>query len=351
MPRRSTARPSQQLGAPNYYELYRASASSSTRLAEQCRELLDETEQLWEDARRPPLPLAARDRALGGARAGTSPGSSARPSWDQLFPSDRMVPALEATLTDLGVDLRSQENVHLDLETAPVEDAARVLRADRGARARSMLVIQPIGGNDDWAALFHEAGHTEHFAHTTRDLTMEARRLGDNAVTEGWAMLLQHLDHRAGVAQPPARLPAARRARLRRRGLAPLLRPPLLREAPVRARVPPGRRPAAMRGRYDEILGDALKLPPIPRLPRRHRRQLLRDRLPARWAFEAQLRELPARASSATTGSPRRDAGDAAARAVVARAGPTADELLRDVTGAKLEMAAVADRVREGLGA
>ena len=56
-----------------------------------------------------------------------------------------------------------------------------------------MLVIQPIGGPDDWRALFHEGGHTEHFAHTSRDLSMEEKRLGDNAVTEGWAMLLQHL--------------------------------------------------------------------------------------------------------------------------------------------------------------
>jgi len=56
-----------------------------------------------------------------------------------------------------------------------------------------MLVIQPIGGKDDWEALFHEAGHTEHYANTSADLPMEARRLGDMAVTEGWAMLMQHL--------------------------------------------------------------------------------------------------------------------------------------------------------------
>ena len=58
---------------------------------------------------------------------------------------------------------------------------------------RVVLVIQPIGGVDDWRALFHEAGHTEHFAHTRADLPVEERRLGDFAVTEGWAMLLEHL--------------------------------------------------------------------------------------------------------------------------------------------------------------
>ena len=75
-----------------------------------------------------------------------------------------------------------------------------------------MLVIQPIGGRDDWEALFHEAGHTEHYAHTSPDLPMEAKRLGDMAVTEGWAMLLAAPRHRAGVAQPPPRRPARRRS-------------------------------------------------------------------------------------------------------------------------------------------
>ena len=54
-------------------------------------------------------------------------------------------------------------------------------------------MIKPQGGPEDWRALFHEAGHTEHFAHTSPSLSVEERRLGDNAVTEGWAMLLEHL--------------------------------------------------------------------------------------------------------------------------------------------------------------
>ena len=46
-----------------------------------------------------------------------------------------------------------------------------------------MLVIQPLGGPDDWQGLFHEAGHTEHFAHMSPGLAIEERKLGDNAVT------------------------------------------------------------------------------------------------------------------------------------------------------------------------
>src|SRR4029450_11862288 len=114
------------------------------------------------------------------------------PEWDEVFPADRMVPALDGTLADLGIDLQSQQNVTLDLEERP-NKSPRAFCAPIEVPDRVVLVIQPIGGPDDWRALFHEGGHTEHFAHTSRDLTMEEKRLGDNAVTEGWAMLLQHL--------------------------------------------------------------------------------------------------------------------------------------------------------------
>ena len=57
-----------------------------------------------------------------------------------------------------------------------------------------MLVIQPIGGKDDWEALFHEAGHTEHFANTSADAARSRRGAsGDPAVSEGWAALLERL--------------------------------------------------------------------------------------------------------------------------------------------------------------
>src|SRR5205823_12980966 len=112
--------------------------------------------------------------------------------WDEFFPADKMLPALEATLADFGIDLAAQENVHLDIEQRPAK-SPRAFCAPIEVPQKVMLVIQPIGGRDDWEALFHEAGHTEHYAHTDPGLPMEARRLGDMAVTEGWAMLMQHL--------------------------------------------------------------------------------------------------------------------------------------------------------------
>jgi hypothetical protein len=179
------------LGAPNYFELYQRFGFGLDELAEECRALLDETERLWAEAGdrlfRARLGIGLREaRTYDVARLFRAP------ELDASYPSDQMLPALVATLADLGIDLRSQANVELDLEQRPGK-SPRAFCAPIEVPGRVVLVISPIGGKDDWEALFHEAGHTEHFAHTSAELPMEARRLGDMAVTEGWAMLLQHL--------------------------------------------------------------------------------------------------------------------------------------------------------------
>ena len=98
--------------------------------------------------------------------AGTCAASSAAPAGTS-FPADRMLPALRGTLSGLGIDLDSQRNVHLDVEERPTK-SPRAFCAPIEIPDKVMLVIQPQGGPDDWYALFHEAGHTEHFAFTTR---------------------------------------------------------------------------------------------------------------------------------------------------------------------------------------
>ncbi len=206
-----------------------------------------------------------------------------------------------------------------------------------------MLVIQPIGGKDDWEALFHEAGHTEHYAHTSGDLPMEDARLGDMAVTEGWARA-RASRHRHRLAQPSTRRPAAC-ATWRT-------------TAPSRCSTSSGATAAkllyeieffqaddlpSMRPRYFELLSDALKLPVNP--------ESYLDDIDGSfyvigylrsWAFEAQLREF-LRSEFGNEWFARREAGDLLRELWSLGQGPTADELLKDVTGAKLEMASVAD--------
>jgi hypothetical protein len=336
-----------RLGASNYYELYKKFDFRLDELAEECRALLDDTEKLWErEGDR--LFRARPGLGLSDARAWDVVRLFRAPELDLLYPNDQMLPALEATLADLGIDLRSQENVHLDLDARPSK-SPRAFCAPIEVPDKVMLVIQPIGGKDDWEALFHEAGHTEHYAHTSGSLPMEARRLGDMAVTEGWAMLLQHL-----VTDPVwlnRRLDVPRVEELAHDGAVSLLyfvrryAAKLLYELEFFQTddIP------SMRNRYFEILTDALKIPVNP--------ESYLDDIDGSfyvigylrsWAFEAQLREY-LRGELGNDWFAKRDAGDLLRELWSLGQGPTADELLKDVTGAKLEMASVAERIREGL--
>jgi hypothetical protein len=66
------------------------------------------------------------------------------------------------------------------------------------------------------------------------------------------------------------------------------------------------------------------------------------------WAFEAQLRDF-LRGEFGNEWFTRREAGDLLRELWSVGQEPTADALLKDVTGAKLEMASVGDRIRERL--
>jgi hypothetical protein len=336
-----------QLGAPNYRELYERFGYDLQGLAAQCRAFLDSTEELYE---------TAMDRAVR-EQLGFGLDEAARydinrmirsPQWDAGFPGEKMVPALRATLADLGIDLDSQENVHLDIEQRP-QKTPRAFCAPIEVPDKVMLVIQPIGGADDWRAFFHEAGHTEHYANTSRDLRMEEKRLGDSAVTEGWAMLLQHwTDEPAWLTR---RLDFSRPDQYAAEGMLWLLffvrrySAKLLYELEFHS----NGSAQEMSKRYVELLGDALKIEPSPA-------NYLADiddgfyvySYLRSWAFEAQLRD-HLRTRFGTDWFAQREAGSLLQELWAEGQRPTADELLEEVTGAKLEMEAVADRVRESL--
>jgi hypothetical protein len=109
---------------------------------------------------------------------------------DRHFPAGRLVDSLLETLRGLGIS--GQDNVELDVELRP-NKSPRAFCAPVRVPEEVYLVIAPVGGRDDFSALFHEAGHTEHYAHVAPELPFEFRYLGDNAITEAFAFLFQHL--------------------------------------------------------------------------------------------------------------------------------------------------------------
>ena len=116
------------------------------------------------------------------------------PELDAAFPAEQLVPSLERTLAPLGFDLHGQANVTVDADQRPTK-SPRAFCAPVRVPDEVILVIAPVGGRDDFEALFHEAGHTEHFAHADPELPFERRYLGDNSFTEAFAFLFQNLCH------------------------------------------------------------------------------------------------------------------------------------------------------------
>ena len=337
------------LGAPNYAELHRRLGFRLDELAKSARVFLDETEAMFEQAA-DPLFRARIGVGLAEAKRWDVGRLFRAPEWDPAFPADRMLPALEATLADLGIDLYAQENVELDVEKRE-KKTPRAFCAPIEVPQRVMLVIQPIGGVDDWRALFHEAGHTEHYAHTNADLPVEDRRLGDFAVTEGWAMLMEHLvqdaawlNRRLDVPRPNEFVAesATMLLYLVRRYCAKVLY-----ELELHAAADP--RP--LQSRYVEILGDALKIEPSPT-------DYLGDvdagfystEYVRAWAFEAALKRF-FREKFGSTWFTRRDAGSLLRELWSEGQRPTADELLKELTSAEIELEAVAEYVRDALAA
>jgi hypothetical protein len=111
---------------------------------------------------------------------------------DGEFPASQLMPSFVDTMGGLGIDVASQRGVVLDVEARP-NKSPRAFCAPVRVPDEVYLVLAPIGGRDDFAVLFHEGGHTEHYAHVDPDLPFEFRHLGDNAITEAFAFLFQHL--------------------------------------------------------------------------------------------------------------------------------------------------------------
>jgi hypothetical protein len=338
-----------RLGARTYRELYERFRFPLARMEEQCRALLDTTEDDYVGT----LDEVFRSRVgvgLDEAKRYDVARVFRATEWDDGFPGDAMLPALEATLSDLGIDLRKQANVELDVERRP-RKSPRAFCAPIEVPGRVVLVIQPVGGADDWRALFHEAGHTEHFAHIRASLPVEHRRLGDPTVSEGWAALLERLvddpawlSRRLDFGRPDefAAEGAALHLYLARRYAAKLLYELELHTA---------EQLGPLRDRYVQILRDATKIEPAGA-------DFLADvdegfyaiGYLRSWAFEAQLRT-QLRQDFGTAWFARREAGSLLRELWNEGQAMNGDEILQEVAGAELDLAAIAERIEEPLRA
>ena len=227
--RRSGARATRELGAPTYRELYERFRFPLDTLAEQCRAL---PRGDGGPVRRQPstalLPRAASASRSTRRGAPTSRGSSARPSGTRASRRTRCCRRSRGRSPTSASTCARQENVHLDIEPPPAEDAARVLRADRGARPRHARHPADRRPRRLARPLPRGRPHGALRAHRREPARREPPP-GRQRRHRGLGDAPRAPRQRPGLALAPARLRPA--GRLRRRGGrgAPLLRPPLLR--------------------------------------------------------------------------------------------------------------------------
>jgi hypothetical protein len=112
--------------------------------------------------------------------------------FDTWFPKERLISCYTDTLAGLGIDVRRQS--HIELDIAPrARKHPRAFCAPIRVPDEVKLVMLPRGGAADYATFFHEAGHAQHFGWTNRNLTVENKHCGDRALSEAYAFLFSYL--------------------------------------------------------------------------------------------------------------------------------------------------------------
>ncbi len=113
--------------------------------------------------------------------------------YQQLFPKDKLIEAYKLTIKDMGLDDLESKNIHIDIEDRPTKNPRAVCFTVQVPK-EIHLIIKPNGGQQDFEALMHEAGHSQHFAHIDPNLPFSFRNLSSShALTELFSYIFEGL--------------------------------------------------------------------------------------------------------------------------------------------------------------
>jgi hypothetical protein len=160
-------------------------------LRAECDAFLRETQAMWDDV----LPEFLHSRLQMTRTEATRADALAlfrAKEFDRFFPPTSMESAIRKQVLEMGIDATASGRVVFD--TGDREGKrSRAFCAPVRIPNEVYLVMRPHGGQTDWNTFLHELGHALHFAYMRPDLQYEYRWLGDNSITEGYAMLFDHL--------------------------------------------------------------------------------------------------------------------------------------------------------------
>ncbi len=112
--------------------------------------------------------------------------------FDAVFSSDRLLATAAGQMAEMGLDHTVSGRVRFDTGEREGKQP-RAFCVPVRVPDEVYLVLRPRGGHSDYRTFWHELGHAMHFANVDPELDFTARWLGDNSVTEGFAMLWDHL--------------------------------------------------------------------------------------------------------------------------------------------------------------
>ena len=112
--------------------------------------------------------------------------------FDKFFPQQDLLPEMSKFVSKMGIDISAGNNIKFDLDIRE-KKSPRAFCSPVKIPSEVYLVIYPRGGENDYTSFLHELGHALHFANINNDLGFEYKWYGDNSVTEGYAMSLDHL--------------------------------------------------------------------------------------------------------------------------------------------------------------
>lgn len=177
--------------APSYNAAFEEiTGVSLSGLATECAAFLRQTQSMWDEV----LPHYLR-KSLG-----ITPSEATRADalallraseYDAAFPGATLQESIARQLREMNVDPEANGRIVYDMGDRPGK-RARAFCAPTRVPEEVYLVLRPHGGQSDYTTLLHEAGHALHFANVRADYPFEYKWLGDNSVTESYAMLFDH---------------------------------------------------------------------------------------------------------------------------------------------------------------
>ena len=159
-------------------------------LRDACAQFLRDTQAMWDDVM-PEVLKRGLGLAPGDATRADAVALMRAPEFDGAFSAESMERQVRRQVTDMGASPDAHGRVVFDTGDRPGK-RARAFCSPVRIPDEVYLVLRPHGGQNDWTTLMHELGHALHFANMGRALPFEYRWLGDNSLTEGYAMLFDH---------------------------------------------------------------------------------------------------------------------------------------------------------------